>query len=147
MKNQTIGVEIEFSGITRVAATEIVARHFGVERRCTSVTEHGRTWVVKRDGSVRTENGGDSCELVSPILTWDDIPTLQEIVRELRAAGAKVNWSCGLHVHIGAAGMTAQAIRNLVNNVASHQDLLFKALHVYEFRKGYCNSNLLKILH
>lgn len=34
--------------------------------------------------------------------------------------------------------MTAQAVRNLVNNVASHEDLLYKALAVHENRKRYC---------
>ncbi len=76
--------------------------------------------------------------MVTPILKWADIENLQEIVRELRHAGAFVNETCGLHIHIGAQGMTAQAIRNLVNNVASHEGLLYKALNVHSERKHYC---------
>lgn len=109
----------------------------------------GRLWSVVSDSSIRTD-GGEQCELVTPILGWADIETLQTIVRELRHAGAKVNNSCGLHVHIGAAGMTAQAIRNLVNNFASHEALLIKALDVHENRKRYCkplNENFIRELN
>lgn len=143
MKTQTIGVEIEMTGLTREDAAKIVAAHFGTTATRVnaqwSYTEdnQGREWKITRDASIRID-GGEACELVTPILKWNDIETLQEIIRKLRRAGAKVNESCGLHVHIGAAGMTATAIRNLVNNVASHEQLLYKALNVHENRKRYC---------
>ena len=42
-------------------------------------------------------------------------------------------------MHIGTAGMTAKAIRNLVNTVASREGLFYKALNVDEDRKRrYC---------
>ena len=54
--------------------------------------------------------------MVTPILTYDDIETLQELVRRLRA-GAKSDPTrgCGVHIHIGAAGHTPQSLRNLAN--------------------------------
>lgn len=143
MKNQTIGVELEFTGLTKIAAARIIANHFGTtaarEHSCATrmTDEQGREWKVVSDASIRRISG-DACEMVTPILTWQDIETLQQIVRELRRGGAKVNETCGLHVHIGAAGITAQAVRNLVNNVASHEELLYRALNVYENRKRYC---------
>lgn len=143
MKRLTIGVEIEMTGLTREKAAQIVAAHFGTtatracSQRSYAKDNQGREWNVTRDASIRID-GGEACELVTPILKWNDIETLQEIIRKLRRAGAKVNESCGLHVHIGAAGMTATAIRNLVNNVASHEQLLYKALNVHENRKRYC---------
>lgn len=151
MKTQTIGVEIEMTGLTRLAAAQIVAAHFGTTatraclQRSYAKDNQGRTWEVTRDSSIRVD-GGEACELVTPILGWADIETLQEIVRKLRRAGAKVNETCGLHVHIGTAGMTAQAIRNLVNNVASHEELLYKALNVYENRKHYCRPTSKRFL-
>lgn len=144
MKNQTIGVELEFTGLTRNAAAKIIAKHFDttaerINSGWSRMTDtQGRTWKVVNDASIRTTDGGEACEMVTPILTWQDIETLQQIVRELRRGGAKVNESCGLHVHIGAAGITAQAVKNLVNNVASHEELLYKALNVHENRKRYC---------
>lgn len=154
MKEQTIGVEIEFTGITRLDAAKVIARHFGTtiqsDRTWTVKDNKRRVWKVAVDSSVRIENGGGACELVTPILTYGDIETLTTIVAELKAAGAKVNESCGLHVHIGAANLTAQAIRNLVNDVASHEELLYKALNVHQRRKSYCkptNKNFLNRLN
>ena len=141
--NFDVAAELEFTGLTREAAAKIIANYFGhdfIWGGCTGweiEDNQRRTWKVVNDSSIRID-GGNACELVTPILTWADIETLQEIVRELRKAGAKVNETCGLHVHIGAQGLTAQAIRNLVNNVASHEDLLYKALAVHENRKRYC---------
>ncbi len=142
MRQQTIGMELEFTGLTRQTAAQVVANVFGTTARTggrgwQASDDEGRTWNVVPDSSIRA-NGGEQCELVSPILRWGDIETVQRIVRELRAAGAKVNDSCGFHVHIGAAGMTAKAVRNLVNNFASHEELLFKALDVHAKRKRYC---------
>ncbi|MBR4031131.1 MAG: amidoligase family protein [Clostridia bacterium] len=156
MKAQTIGTEIEFTGLTRQAAAETVAKFFGTTAIYTGGTYDawaakdgtGRDWKVMSDSSIRAEkkSGGEvqsasgqyRCELVTPILGWADIETLQEVVRKLRKAGAFVNETCGQHVHIGAAGMTAAAIRNLVNNFASHEKLLIKALNVHESRETYC---------
>lgn len=142
MKTQTIGTELEFTGISHEEAAKAIAKYFGTTARsgrtCTATDNAGREWKVVYDGSIRTENGGGACEMVTPILGWEDIEDLQGVVRELRKAGAKVNNTCGLHVHIGAQGLTAAAIRNLVNNVASHEKLLYKALGVHENRKRYC---------
>ena len=56
------------------------------------------------DSSIHAEtkqNGyaGDDykCEIVSPICVYDDIETIQEIIRELRRKGAIANASCGIH--------------------------------------------------
>lgn len=143
MKTQTIGAELEFTGLTRSTAAEVIANHFGRTARRVSDMQskvrdnQGREWAVVSDASIRI-NGGEACEMVTPILRWEDIETLQQIVRALRRGGAKVNDSCGLHVHIGAAGITAQAVRNLINNVASHEELLYKALDVHTARRRYC---------
>lgn len=147
MKTLTIGTELEFTGLTRKAAAQVVAKYFGTKAKYTgegyaawAVKDNtDRVWKILRDTSIRVEDDGEQCELVTPIMTWNDIETLQEIVRELRKAGGKVNWSCGQHVHIGTAGMTAKAIRNLVNTVASREGLFYKALNVDEDRKRrYC---------
>lgn len=157
MKNQTIGVEIEFTGITREQAANVVADYFGTiaiyiggTYLTYSVTDtKGRKWKVMRDASldtlrkqgntyVNTNNTDYSCELVTPILNYDDIEALQEIVRKLRKAGAKVNSSCGLHVHIGAKDFTAKQLKNLLNYVASREQIFYAALNVHEERKEYC---------
>ena len=99
MKKQTIGVEVEMNSITREKAAKIAAEFFGTGRYqntafrngyCTwsAWDADGREWKFQKDVSI---HGPDSekCELVTPILTYSDIETLQELIRKLRRAGAK----------------------------------------------------------
>ena len=80
-------------------------------------------------------------EVVSPILSYDDIPKLQELVRTLRKAGALVNTSCGIHIHVGAEKFTPKTLRNLVNLVASKEDMIYHALQIDALREArYCQK-------
>ena len=163
MKAQTIGVEIEMNNITRKNASKLAADFFGTGRCEYTATRNGyqtwsawdaqgREWKFQRDVSI---SGTDSekCELVTPILTYSDIETLQELVRKLRKAGAKSDYTrgCGVHVHIGADGHTAQSLRNLANIMASHEELLIESLKIDNGRTSqYCktvNPNFLKKLN
>lgn len=158
MQAQRFGVEIEFTGITRGDAAAVVAEHFD-----TSVTYsgagydtrkvadgQGRIWKVMSDSSIRAQRKDDGrrvsadgnyrCELVTPILNYGDIETLQEIVRKLRGAGAIANASCGIHIHVDAAPHTAKTLRNLMNLVASKEDMLYRALGVNSDRLHYCKK-------
>ena len=151
MKKQTIGVEIEMNNITREKAARLAAEYFGTGRyeytarrngyeTWSAWDEQGREWKMQKDVSIA---GPDSqkCELVTPILTYGDIETLQELIRRLRKAGAKSDYTrgCGVHIHIGAKGHTPQTLRNLANIMASHESLLKDALALDEYRVGrYC---------
>ena len=68
--------------------------------------------------------------MVSPILRYGDIETLQEIVRALRREGALANDSRGIYVHVDAAAHTPKTLRTLSSIVASKEDLLYRALGV-----------------
>ncbi len=100
-------------------------------------------------------SGPDSekCELVTPILHYEDIESLQELIRRLRKAGAKSDYTrgCGVHIHIGAAGHTPQSLRNLANLMASHETLIAEAIKVDSSRMNrYCrtvNPNFLQQLN
>ena len=81
-----------------------------------------------------------SVEFVTPICNYDDIETIQELVRKLRGAGARVNSSCGLHCHIDASRHTPKTLRNIVNIMAAKEDLLYKALKVNVSREHYCQK-------
>ncbi len=49
------------------------------------------------------------------------------------------DWWCGVHIHIGADGHTAQTLRNLANIMASHERLLASALKLDNRRMAqYC---------
>ena len=160
MKKQTIGVEIEMNNITRERAARLAAEYFGTGRyeytarrngyeTWSAWDAQGREWKMQKDVSI---HGADSqkCELVTPILNYSDIETLQELVRRLRKAGAKSDYTrgCGVHIHIGAKGHTPHTLRNLANIMASHESLLKDALALDEYRVGrYCrpvDENFLK---
>lgn len=146
MKDQTFGVEIEMNHIKREKAAELVAKFFGtthyykgggIYNIWACKDKKGREWQFERDASIRGPEL-EKCEMVTPILKYEDIETLQEIIRILRHNGAISNpkEDCGVHIHVGADGQTPQTIRNLVNIMASHEDLLIKALKLDTFRLG-----------
>ena len=153
MKKQTIGVEVEMNSITRHAAAKLAADFFGTGRfedtasrngYCTwsAWDAQGREWKFQRDVSIDGPDG-EKCEMVTPILTYTDMDTLQELVRRLRKAGAKSDYTrgCGVHIHIGAKGHTAQTLRNLANIMASHENLLADALALDHYRMSrYCRT-------
>nr|DAQ43916.1 MAG TPA: Putative amidoligase enzyme [Caudoviricetes sp.] len=153
MKKQTIGVEVEMNSITRDKAAKLAAAFFGTGRfentaerngYCTwsAWDESGREWKFQKDVSI-AEPDSEKCEMVTPILTYADIETLQELVRHLRKAGAKSDATrgCGVHIHIGAKGHTPQTLRNLANIMASHEDLLTSALNLDRSRiSRYCRT-------
>jgi hypothetical protein len=153
MKKQTIGVEVEMNNITRGAAAKLAAEFFGTGRyedtayrngyyTWSAWDAQGREWKFQRDVSI---DGPDSekCEMVTPILTYADMETLQELIRKLRRAGAKSDATrgCGVHIHIGANGHTPQTLRNLANIMASHERLIADALALDRGRMShYCRT-------
>ena len=164
MKQQTIGVEVEMYNIKRSRAAEIAATFFGTGRHEYTQSRNGyqtwsawdgqgREWKFQRDCSIQARTDDEKCEMVTPILTYDDIETLQELIRQLRHAGAKSDpaHTCGVHIHIGAAGHNAKTLRNLANLMASHENLLISALRLDEYRiRRYCRTvdeNFLKVLN
>lgn len=152
MRSQKFGIEIEMTGITRNQAARVIASHFhksavhigGVYDAYTVEDDWGRKWKVVSDASIdcecRRERASKyySVEVVSPICQYEDIETIQEIVRELRGNGAMVNNSCGIHIHVDASTHTAKTLRNIVNIMAAKEDLLYKALQIQVARERYC---------
>ena len=153
MKTQTIGVEVEMNNIERSKAAMIAATFFGTGRcedtahrngYCTwsAWDSEGREWKFQRDVSIAGPDS-EKCELVTPILTYSDMDTLQELIRQLRRAGAKSDATrgCGVHIHIGAKGHTPQTLRNLANIMASHESLIAEALNLDHDRMNrYCKT-------
>lgn len=160
MKTLHFGIEMEMTGITREKAANLMAGFFGTGwgshqdgayDTWTATDDLGRTWKAMSDSSIQAQRkvGGRiesasteyRTEVVSPILSYDDIPKLQELVRTLRKAGAMVNSSCGIHIHVGAEKFTPKTLRNLVNLMASKEDMIYHALQIDPIREGrYCRK-------
>ena len=148
IKNQNFGVEIELTGITRRVAANVIAKFFGtlvntVARTTYKVADRqGRIWNIVKDGSIVASPSGDAykVEIVSPILTYDDIETIQEILRKLRERGEKANSSCGIHIHVDGINHNATSIKNIIHFMTARQDLVYEALGVIESRQGFCKK-------
>ena len=153
---------MEMTGIPRRKAAEVIAAYFDTHEVYDSgtydayhVTDgQGRKWKVVSDASIhpaardgRSASTLYKVEVVSPICHYEDIETIQELVRKLRHAGACVNRSCGIHIHVDAAPHSVKTLRNLVNIMVSKEDLLYKALAVDVAREDhYCQKTDLSFL-
>ncbi|HBA50165.1 MAG TPA: amidoligase [Lachnospiraceae bacterium] len=158
MRTQRFGIEIELTGITREDAAKVIAEYFGTEsyyigtyyKTYGAKDRKGREWKATFDSSIvaqkkirrQVTSAGDEykCEIVSPILTYDDIPDLQEVIRQLRHKGAFASEKCGIHIHVDASRYTPQTLRNMVNIIASKEDILYRALQIDPARLYYCKK-------
>lgn len=103
LKKQNYGVEVEFTGISRKMAADAVAEIIGTtasrpDHTCyqtrTIQDSQGRKWKVMRDSSINpirkvgTENMDEyRVEFVTPVLKYEDLDTLQAIIRKFREIG------------------------------------------------------------
>ena len=111
------------------AVKERDAAHAAEEEAARQEAEEIRRSIDEYNARVQAQAEAEFKEMQEQYRTeipdkYDDIPLLQEVVRTLRHGGAKVNDSCGIHVHIGLGSHTAQTLRNLVNIMAAKEDLL-----------------------
>ena len=144
--------------ISRYDAAVAIGRMFGTEPYhirsydswCVKDSD-GKTWKFSRDSSIdceRLANGtvidadGDySTEMVSPKLEYSEMGKLQEVVRCVKNAGAFVNSSCGMHVHVDASNHTPRSLKNALTIMYCKEDILFKALNVQTRREDeYCQK-------
>ena len=121
MKQQTIGCEIEMAEITRKAAATVIADYFG---RPETVTHNGgsydtwscldgknRRWQVMSDSSIHASSWDEKAELVTPILTYDDIETSTRTSPRCRnSAGSSARRALGA-ARIAAAAYTSTSGR------------------------------------
>lgn len=156
IKTQKFGVEIECTGLTKKDAAEAVAKvlggtsdYFGGSYdRYDVYDSQDRRWKIMSDASIRctTKDGTPaskkySVEIVTPILEYEDMTLLQEVVRSVRRSGGVCNESTGIHIHIDFKPYNPQKLRNLVNIFASKEDMLYQALQVDSNREStYCKK-------
>lgn len=148
LRDFRFGIEIETIGLTisqlidalvdtlnAGLAPDAAGRAYANYSRGVTLAD-GRTWNVVRDGSL--SGGNRSGEVVSPILTWADMEMLQNVVRGLRQHGARVDESCGIHVHVEGTALSPRGVSNLAKMMSKQESLLFHALGVHANRQRYC---------
>ena len=165
IQGQNFGVEIEMTGITRREAAAVIAEYYGSSSRYIgsgydtygATDRKGRTWKAMSDSSITTVrkiNGQRvsagreySCEVVTPILQYEDIEDLQNIIRALVDKGAITNSSCGIHVHVDGANHTPQSLTRLMNFAIGRQDLFYEALRIEDRANRWCKKMSRKLLN
>lgn len=151
LKSRAFGIEIETVGATRTVLANAIAKVFpgAVVSKGTDwyasfyvTMTDGRVWRLMSDGSLSGRSRGsrptysEKCaEVVSPILTWADMDALQEVVRVIRRAGATVDSSCGIHVHVDARDLTVKHIANLTADVSNNEGMFDASLGIANARR------------
>lgn len=114
----TFGVEIELVGLYQDEAARVL-RDAGIDARSEQYNHRTPTyWKVTYDASV-----GGGCEVVSPPLPFEDasFAIIENVTRALRNAGARINRSCGLHVHVGVRDLPRESIMNYADSYIERQ--------------------------
>lgn len=165
LRDQRFGIEIEFTGITREQAAQVVAkyfhttesRRFGRYNNYHIKDEQNRIWKIVYDSSITSQRKIASgrriyadesykVEFVSPICKYDDIPKIQQIVRDFRHKGGFISEKCGIHVHVDASNHDVRSLRNIMNIMVAKEDLFYKALDIKESREFYCKKADMNVL-
>ncbi|MBR1999987.1 MAG: amidoligase family protein [Lentisphaeria bacterium] len=142
-KALTFGTELEYTNISRERAARAIHTVVGGTVRWsgghydewTVIAPDGRHWKAISDGSLTDR--ATSAEVVTPILRWDDLETLQEVVRALRKAGAKATSDTSQHIHIGAQSFNPAQIANFAKIFYKQEELILKSLGTWEHRLGH----------
>jgi len=146
----TFGIEIEMTAPHHRMIAELMYQVLGdslehVERGLAFDLWHlhaadERVWSVEPDASLGIDRE-QQAEIVSPILTKRDIPTLRKLARLLQTSGLEINGNCAIHIHLGADAFDLPAILRLIDYVREHEARIEAGLGVTpERRARYCQS-------
>lgn len=112
--NRSFGIELEIYGVDRQRLVrEITAAGIEIESQSYNHTTSSK-WKIVSDSSIRGVNGN---EIVSPVLRGlDGIEQIKKVCIALQRAGAKVNTSCGFHVHFGVGDFDLDNFKSLLTS-------------------------------
>lgn len=92
-------------------------------------------WSLDLDERQRAQTGESSgAEVRSGKLTWASREEIRHAFGHLAAAGMSVNWSCGLHVHVGLQPWGEAILEPMLDAVLRTQDALLKLLRTPKHR-------------
>jgi hypothetical protein len=124
----TFGVEIE---CMIPAGSSIQPGYYHQGNHLTGNFPEG--WKVERDSSIVANRGFKAAEFVSPILVGEDgLNQVLQVVKDLNEIGARVNKTCGFHVHVGAKSVAGELaddvagwVSNLIHLMGQHELALY----------------------
>lgn len=142
-KEKLVGLEIEFFGVDK---DTVVAKLNEAGIGCSYMGYTHRTvqsWKLVSDVSVNGQGTGigRGLELVSPPLTIakmeKDLKTVTTVLNEL---GAKVDRSCGIHVHHEIDDLNAKHIKNIFATYYRHQNMISEMMPKSRRNGHYCQD-------
>lgn len=132
------GVEIEAYNASSTAVLRAVRRQF---IDCFSESYNHTTrphWKIVSDSSI---SGQNPFELVSPILEGEEgLKEVKKVCKALKEVNAKVNSSCGLHVHINASDFTITTWKHLLVNYARLEKIIDRFMPQSRRDNRYCRG-------
>jgi Putative amidoligase enzyme len=128
----TFGVEIEAT-IPVGALTVAVGPH-----GCGTDIPELPGWKADRDPSIYVRTPGhEACEFVSPV--FQGTAGLRQLLADLakiKALGARVNESCGLHIHVGFDKSNVDASAKLATLVSNFEKAIYAATGTKKRERG-----------
>ena len=136
--NRKFGIEIEGYNCSRERLAREL-REAGIEVTVEGYNHTTRPhWKLVTDSSL---NGNDTFELVSPILVGEaGLRELEKVCWVLDLCDVKVNGSCGLHVHIDAAGFSMETWRNLALSYKHLEPVIDRFMPASRRDNYYCKG-------
>ncbi|WP_248924320.1 amidoligase family protein [Paenibacillus hamazuiensis] len=96
-------------------------------------------WIMSLDEMQIDETGMESgSELKPPPLSWSERGQIEVMLTRLRENGATVNWSCGLHVHVGLEPWGEDIVQPLLDAALRYQDSIRALVDTADHRLIFC---------
>jgi hypothetical protein len=147
-RQRTYGIEMEMVGaVSHATIAERIRtalREAGSNHNCTSSgwqqnrdATNLTMWVVKTDSSIQTASSHPyQVEVVSPVLKGADGLKALKVVTDVLNTCARVNSSCGLHIHHGIR--SNEDLRRLVKAWFRMEEALFQIVPASRRNNRYC---------
>ncbi len=142
IQDYTFGCELECflpRGVSHAEAARRLTAE-GLDVRAESWGHVTRTWwKIVTDGSLNNYTRG--AEFVSPVLKGQEgLGQVEKLCRALTRMGAKVNKTCGLHVHVGAANITSEELTRLLKLYGRNERTIDRLMPESRRNNRYCGS-------
>lgn len=143
MRELKFGVEIEFFGANYITVIEQLKAN-GIAAVFAGYTHDVISqWKIITDSSVNSTGTGleQGLELVSPILYGDEgLDELEKVYKVLKECGAKVDRTCGTHVHFDIADYTVADMVSFLNLYYKEHTLIDNLVPESRRDNRYCRQ-------
>lgn len=143
--NMTFGIEIECMVPSINSLVDLINSESSLIKARYENYNHsdhtGNLWKFVTDSSLHAVPHYQTIEIVSPILRGDNgFEQIKEICKFLDMVNAKVNRSCGFHVHFGAPNMSKEIRYQVCKSYANNESIINQLVSPSRRDNGFCKS-------